>query len=224
MPGQHPVLSLLGLQSSALLDPMHPGGTIPLELPVSPGRDSRSQDALCQALSLAHCCGDYRGPAQDPSTPCCCRAEELALPRALWQEPAISICGTETVAHLPSAHSRDIFRPGCADEGEMTGSLRIQATGCFSQPQLPGAMGGVGPSDKAAHGRGVPGAGATAMPPGKAALPVCCGCGLAGSSCWCWIPPSSSFWTCTASLLLRKQIRESIRSPWLLSLKVFPGL
>lgn len=37
----------------------------------------------------------------------------------------------------------------------MTGSLRIQTTGCLSQPQLPGAMGGVWASDKAAVCQGL---------------------------------------------------------------------
>lgn len=142
-----------------------------MELPVSPGRYSPShnaapgQDALRQALSLA-CLhyGDHRGTAQNPNTLCWCRVEELALPWALWQGPAVSICVTETVAQLPSAHSRVIFRPGCADEGEMTGSLRIQATRCLSQPQPPGAMGGAWASGKAAQGRSVPGAGATTLP------------------------------------------------------------
>lgn len=204
---------------------------MPVELPVSPGWDSPSSDAvpgwdaLCHTLSLARLrYGDYRGTAQDPNTLCPCRVEELALPRALWQGAAISICVTETVAQSPSAHSQDIFRPGCADEGEMTGSLHIQTMRCLSQPQLPGATGGAWASGKAAQGQSVPGAGATTIPPGKAALPVCCGCGLAGNSCWCRIPPSFSLWTCTASLLLREQVNESSRSRWLLSLRVCPGL
>lgn len=202
-----------------------------MELAVSPGPDSPScdaapgRDALRQVLSLA-CLhyGDYRGMVQDPKILCWCRVEELALPRVLWQGPAISICVMETVAQPPSAHSWDIFRPGYADEGEMTGSLRIQTTRCFSQLQLPGVMRGAWASGKAAQGHGVLGVEATTIPPGKAAPPGCCSCGLAGSSCWCRIPPSFSLWTCIASLLLREQVNESPRSHWLLSSRVVPGL
>lgn len=116
---QHPVSSLLrgSWQRAvkppvplfpALLAPAHPGGMIPVELPVSPGWDSPSRgaapgrDALCQALSLARLhYGDYRGTAQHPNTLRWCRAEELALSRALWQGPAISISVTETTTISP---------------------------------------------------------------------------------------------------------------------------
>lgn len=185
-----------------------------------PGRD-----ALCHALSLARLCyGDYQGTAQDPNILCWCRVEELALPWVLWQGPAISICVRETVTQPPSAHSWDNFRLGCADEGEMTGSLRIRTTRCLSQLPPPGAMGGAWASSKAPQGHGVPEAGATTIPAGKAALPVCCGCGLDGSSCWCRILPSFALWTCAASLLLREQANESPRSHWLLSLRVCASL
>lgn len=184
-----------------------------------------SWDALCHALSLARLCyRDYQGTAQDPDSLCWCRVEELAPPRVLWQGPAISICVTEAVAQPPSAHSQDIFRLGCADEGGMTGSLRIRTTRCLSQLQPPGAMGGAWASSKAAQGHGMPEAGATTIPAGKAALPVCCGCGLAGSSCWCRILPSFALWTRAASLLLREQANESPRSHWLLSLRVCASL
>lgn len=107
----------------------------------------------------------------------------------------------------------------------MTGLFRIRTTRCLSQQQqLPGAMEGAWASSKAAQGCGVAGAAATTIPPGKAALPVLCGYGLAGSSCGCRIPPSFSPWTHTASLLLRAQVNESPRSHRLLSLKVCPGL
>lgn len=69
----------------------------------------------------------------------------------------------------------DIFNPGCADEGEMTGSLCIWTMRSLSQLQPPGAMGEV-----------------WAVPPGKAALTGCSGSGLAGSSYWCRLPPSFS--------------------------------
>lgn len=59
----------------------------------------------------------------------------------------------------------DIFRPGCAAEGEMTGSLHIQTTQCLSQLQPPGAMGE-----------------AWAVSPGKVALTSCCGFGLLGAA------------------------------------------
>ena len=174
---------------AALLRPVCLGGTVPVELPVSPGGDSPSrdavpgQDARCRAPSPARLdCRDGRGAARDPDTLCWCRAEELALPRVLWQGPAVSICVTETVAQPPSAHSRDIFRPGCADEGEMTGSLRIRTTRCLCQPQLPGAMGGAAASGKAAQGHGVPGAGATTLPQERQCYPCAVAVGLLGAA------------------------------------------
>lgn len=63
-------------------------------------------DALCHGLSLAPLSyGDFCGTAQDPKILCQCRVEELVLPQALWQGPAISICIMETIAQPISTHS-----------------------------------------------------------------------------------------------------------------------
>lgn len=82
---------------------------------VCPDQDIPSRDAvpgwdvLCRGLSLAPLSyGDFCSTAQDPKILCQCRAEELVLPQAFWQGPAISICIMETVAQPPSTHS-DIF-------------------------------------------------------------------------------------------------------------------
>lgn len=103
-----------------------PDQDIPSSDPVPGG------DALCHSLSLApFSYGDFCSTAQDPKILCQWRGRGAAAsPGILAGTSHFHLhngdCSTTTINPL-----WNIFRPGCADEGEMTGSLHIQTMQCL---------------------------------------------------------------------------------------------
>lgn len=108
LPGQLPISSLLGVHGnsvslfSTLLSPMHPGGTKPMEL-CALARIPLAVMLCLAGVLCAMVCPLHLSPMEISAAQH--RAEELVLPQALWQRPAISICIMETVAQPPSTHS-----------------------------------------------------------------------------------------------------------------------
>lgn len=135
LPGQLPISSLLKVHgceqvgcetpfpsSPSPLSPMHSGWTKPGA--VCPGQDA-SQQILCLArmlcamvcplapLSYGDFCSAGQGRGADASPGTLAGTSHFHLHNG--------DCSTTTINPL-----WDIFRPGCANEGEMTGSLHIQ--------------------------------------------------------------------------------------------------
>lgn len=116
---------------------MHPGGTKPIELSAL----TRTSLAVILCLAGTLCaivCPWHLSPmeisaAQDPKILCLCQWRgrgAAASPGILAGTSHFHLhngdCSTTTINPL-----WNIFRPGCADEGEMTGSLHIQTMQCL---------------------------------------------------------------------------------------------